>query len=240
MKAVILASLLITFKLHAAPYEINVPDETRMPMFLIEKNNYSGIYLDVFKKVLENAKIDYKFEPLPMQRRRKFFEEGKSYIDCCPSPNWRKSDAEAAVQLFSDPLFNSDDLYIFPKGKAFKVPNIDILGQKKVAIIRGYGYKGMAIFKDKAMQLNSEDELIGFIEKGRADVGIVNGFVLNYWLKTHPNTQLDVGEIHESTSLHIRIHKAKKELLPSINQAITKLKGSGEIDQILKKYMSKS
>lgn len=204
------------------------------PLMFFDGREFSGIYIDLFREILVRAGIEPVFEITPKMRSRILFEEGVSVVSCCDNPAWRKRPKEQQVQMFSESFYTTRDVFIFPKGKKFKIDSLAQLSDKQVAVIRGYGYQGAEWFGER-VDIGSESELLLFVSLGRADVGIVNEDVAKYWLKGQAGS-IEFGEYHDVATLHIRVHRTRMELLLMINKAITELTADGTRDNIIKSY----
>lgn len=199
---------------------------------IIENAHFSGIYIDLFREVLNGAGIQFTLIPIPKQRARIMFERGEAMLSCCDNPSWRMRDEELKVQLFSDALHDTHDLYVFPKGKAFDTKD---LRMRHIALVRGYGYRASEYFGTR-FDLESESKVLEFLSLGRADVAIINENVLQNWMLTHPNSVVP-GKCHDNASLHIRVHRQRSDLLEPINQSIKRMIESGKREEILRKYL---
>ncbi len=207
------------------------------PLSILSQDQITGIYPELLSAVLRRANLKHTLVGVPKMRSRIMFEQGGAVISFPDNPAWRTRPLEQSVQLFSLPVYATRDLFVFPKGRRFEVQSLSDLGDKTVATVRGYGYRGSEWFGIRE-NLLSEDQLLTFIAAGRADVGIVNEDVLQHWLSRHPNA-VDIGTIHDYSTLHIRVHRSRQELLGPINQAIEHLISSGERDQILAHFLPK-
>lgn len=217
------------------PLDIPVFDQQRIPLVIIDNGYFSGIYMDMFREVLTSADIPHRFIPIPKQRARIMFERGETVLSCCDNPAWRTRDDELRTQLFSDAMHNTHDLFVFPPGKPFATDDLNVLKTRKVALVRGYGYRASEFFGTR-IDIDSEANMLEFLRLGRADVAIVNENVLQHWLLTHPGA-VEPGKCHDNASLHIRVHRKRADLLDPINQSIKRMIESGKREEILRKYL---
>lgn len=221
----------------AAREALSVPvyDQSRPPLVLVENTHFSGIYLDLFLEILQGAGIEPTFVPVPKQRARIMFERGETLFSCCDNPAWRQRPEELAAQLFSEAFYWTNDLFIFPPGKSFPTDDITILTQKSVGVIRGYGYRSSELFGTRT-DIDSEASLLQFLARGRADVGIVNAEIVQWWLAIYPGA-IETGSCHDHASLHVRVHRSRADLLAPINRSIAALIQSGRRQEILNRYL---
>lgn len=236
LACLLLAGLLSTSTTRAAePMIIPVYDQQRPPLVIIENSKFSGIYIDLFSEILTGAGIEFTFIPIPKQRARIMFERGEAMLSCCDNPAWRTRDDELKVQLFSDAMHYTHDLYVFPRGKVFDTEDLNALRTRHIVLVRGYGYRASEYFGTR-FDLESESKILEFLSLGRADVAIINEDVLHNWMLAHPDTVV-AGKCHDNASLHIRVHRQRSDLLEPINQSIKRLIKSGKREDILKKYL---
>jgi len=216
---------------------VPIDDKFQPPLVMHEDSFYSGIYFDLYEEILVRAGIQPEFLAMPKIRSRVMFEQGELLVACCGNPAWRKRPKEQEVQIFSDPFYHSKDVFIFPKSKGItKITDLTQLNDKKVAVKRGYGYRGEEAFGER-VELNSESDLINFVALGRADIGIVNEDVVRNWMQYHGNKVL-IGDFHDIATLHLRVHKTRRELLPKINLAIQSILQDGTLEKIRAKYLN--
>lgn len=213
------------------PLILPIYDNDKPPLAYKEKGEYRGIYIDLFKAVLDQAGIRYRFVPMPASRNQRMFEQGKIAMACCVNPAWYKEPQQQQMQFFSYPLFYTQDMFVFPAGKVFEINNLSALQDKRVALVRGYGYIGSENFAER-IDLKNEHAVLSFIARGRADVAIINERIIDYWLARHPGAVVK-GPVHDRATLHIQLHRNWRNLLEPLNQAITSLRESGEIDRAL-------
>lgn len=229
----VMPALLASPGARCEPLVISVYNENRGPLSRISPGGtVSGLYPDLFAAVLNRAGIGHTFRPVPQNRRRVEFANGDQVLDCCSNPAWRTQPREVAVQVFSDPIYETRDIFVFPKGKAFAITEMADLQTKSVAVVRGFGYAGSEWFGQR-IDLDNEEALIKFVSLGRADVGISNDVIVQ---ASRFRDRIEIGPIHAEASLHIRVHRSRLDLLDPINAAISSLVLDGTIEDLERKY----
>lgn len=220
-----------------AAEEITVPiyDQERAPLSMQIDGVPRGIYTDLFREILIMADLQPTLVPIPPMRRRVGFETQLYEISCCANPAWRQRPREQEIQLFSQQFYWNKDVFVFPKGKSFTLNNLSLLADKRVGVVRGFDYRGSEHFGGR-INYNNEATLIRALGLGRVDVGIVNEDIL---AASPQLAQVDVGPTHDETSLHIRIHRNREDLVGPINNAIEKIIQNGKRDQIVKSYLNR-
>ncbi|WP_415902359.1 substrate-binding periplasmic protein [Neptuniibacter sp. QD29_5] len=232
----VFAALIISCTFAKAAEEITVPiyDQDRSPLSIIKNGQAHGIYPDLFREILIGAGLKPQLLPVPPMRRRIGFENQLYHLACCANPAWRARPREQEVQVFSKQFYWTKDMFIFPKGKSFEINKLSQLSDKLIATVRGFDYRGSEHFGEK-VNFQNEATLMRALALGRADVGIVNEDILN---ASAQKKYLEAGPIHDEASLHIRIHRARIDLVEPINKSIDNLISSGRRDQIVKKYLN--
>jgi hypothetical protein len=199
-----------------------------------DNGDISGIYFDAFSKVLETANISYRVKRAPNVRRRRAFWNGEVFISCCSNPSWRTKVSEKDAQIFSEPFMTLEDVIVY--NGALK-PDFSKIYNYNYALIRGYTYKNQDQFK-KITRLKSEKLLLEFIHSGRAEFGIVNKTIAQYYIN-HYKMNLKIGPTYSTDDIHIRVHKKRKKLIKPINRSIKKLKSEGFFTKLKSNYVLK-
>lgn len=227
--------LLFSSACFAKAFNIHFYQEEKVPLVINGKNGKtSGIYYDALTKILDEAQINYQIKKAPALRRRRAFWSGETYISCCSNPSWRSKAQEQDVQFFSLPFMQLQDVIIYPKSMR---PNMARLHSYKFALVRGYTYKDEKSFK-KVTRLVNERAILEFINSKRANLGIVNKTIAQYYINKL-NLDLEIGPIYTTDDIHIRVHKNRKALLKPINKSIKKLKEEGFFNDLKKSYVTK-
>lgn len=239
----ILALIIITlfnsvFPAVAEPLVVPFHDTTKAPLVINADGKLSGIYPDIFNEVMKRAGIDAKLVPTPKLRVRRYFETGQAVLSCCDNPAWRQRPLEQGVQLFSRPFYMTRDVFVFRAYNARPIEDLKDLADMTVAVVRGYGYQGEEWFGERTDFID-ETAIMQAVAFGRTDVGIVNEDVALHWIAQNPG-EIETGNLHDSASLHIRIHKDRADLLKPINRAIAEMIEDGTRDQIIGRYRLKT
>lgn len=235
MLSLLATGLLAAATAKAAEMEIPFHNTTREPLVINKDGHLTGIYPDLFREIMRRAEIPVKLIPTPKLRVRRYFETGKSVLSCCDNPAWRRRPMELTVQLFSDPFYRTNDIFVFPADIAKPIKNLRELSGLQVATVRGYGYQGEEWFGER-IDFADEKNILRAVSAKRIDIGIVNEDVVRYWSKTNPDS-ISSGGIHDSASLHIRVHRSRNDLLERINTAIGEIIADGTRDRIIAGYL---
>ncbi|GEM_PF-1787117 len=234
--ALIVITVLTTFSPAVAePLQVPFHDTTKAPLVINNDGKLSGIYPDIFRAVMKQAGIEVKLTPTPKLRVRRYFETGQAVLSCCDNPAWRQRPLEHSVQLFSRPFYITRDIFVFRPHNARPIEDLKDLANLTVAVIRGYGYQGEEWFGERTDFID-ETAVMQAVAFGRTDVGIVNQDVALHWMGQNPG-KIETGNLHDSASLHIRIHRSRADLLKPINKAILDIIEDGTRDRIIERYI---
>jgi len=229
-------SLLLGSPTLSASDVLSVPyyDHSRPPL-VISTESHTGIYTELFTAVLKHAGIDYELHPVPPLRKRAMFEDGEMAVSCCSNPAWRNREQEIAVQLFSLPIYESADHFIFKRAQPFTIQTPSDLKNRVVGTVRGFTYPGSEFFGTD-VKVQTEEVLLEMLHLGRVDLAIVNKDVAAYYIKKN-GLDLVIGPVHDKHTLHIRVHRSYDFLLPKINDAISHVITSGQRDTIIRRHL---
>lgn len=183
----------------------------------------------VWTAILNEAGLSVDIVTMPHNRKRSLFVAGDIVLDCCASPEWRKRPDEQAVQLFSDVFYESPEHYIFPKGR--KMDLAVSASSLRFAKVRGFAYSLEHQFAEEIEAADME-AVLDLLAAGEADVAIINRQDFDRRMRLKPRS-LELGPVHFTADLRVRIHQSRADLLEPINQAIGRLKAVGRITSIL-------
>lgn len=186
----------------------------------------------IYEAILKEADIDYEMMVVPSARKRRMFVEGKIVIDCCAAVAWRQKPEEIAVQLHSKTFIQSAEHYFYHADSDITVSDHKDLKNFRLSIVRSYVYRGDRYFKN-VVPANDIAQMMTLVSLKRAELGIINPYDFQRRMEKHP-MPLRLGGQHEASSLTIRVHKSRAELLPRINAVIDRYLAEGLIDDKLR------
>lgn len=199
------------------------------PVAIASLSNSS--FKDLWQAIIIEAGINANFVTASRNNRRDALVNGTLAMDCCSIPAWRATEAERAVQLYTDPIFYATDHLILQQGRDYDLSDSNDLSAYKIAVVKGFSYVGEDSFVD-VIEVLTMDETFELVASGKADLTIANS--QEFWrrLRLKPNP-LKLGPIHDQVLLRARVHKNWAELLPRVNDAIKRLRKSGQMDMLL-------
>jgi len=98
-----------------------------------------GVAIDIVKTIFKSQSIDTEISFYPWKRSFDLAKKGK--FDA--SAIWFKTEEREKDFLYSNPIFSTQNVIIYKKGKKIKFSNFDDLKTYKIALTRSYSYGKM-------------------------------------------------------------------------------------------------
>ncbi|WP_419901335.1 substrate-binding periplasmic protein [Kiloniella sp.] len=231
-----LISIFFSTVSYAEQWVLGIPKDDRPPLTYTQDGKHVGLIIDIVREVGRRIDVDIKIEVVGASERRKGFVKGQYVIECCIIEGWRTRPEEIAIQLFSDPVLQIQDIFIFPPHQAFPISSMESLKDKEVGTIRGYSYKGEENFGSR-VDHESVLPLLQGISSGRVDVGIFQRRAAAFHSR-QSKLNLTFGPLHHEVQASIRLHKNKAEYLPEINAAIRDMYSDGTFKSLSDQHSS--
>ncbi len=193
-----------------------------------------GVYPEMLRAVLEEIGQPFDVVSLDYPELKPAYRSGRIHIICCTHPAWWQDDPDLDYRLFSMPLADNRDLWIFPRGEPFNP--ISELAGKRVALIRSFVYQGVADALIERDDHEGVESLLAAVADGRADAGIVNEWVLLWELRRTP-MPFDLPQEQDRVTLHLLVHRDWQALLSRLNDAVDRLQANGTFERIIRSYL---
>ena len=237
---VLVAGLLLVPVARAETLTYAVTDESWAPYWIVEGARVGGI-LHEFMLALDERLPEqlHASHPLPPLRTQKLLREGQLQIECCVSKSWRGEAEQAQVSLWTVPVLETEEMLIFPPGRAFPYSRIEDLRGRAIATVRGYGYAGSEHFqRNDGADVRA---LIYSVAQGRSEAGILDRREWRYLQLVDeqlraPRWQVEEGPTIHRSQLRLRLHRDQLERLEAFNVAIRSLRRDGTLARIVAKY----
>lgn len=186
-------------------------------------------------------------EPLirfwPWSRAMESLNEG--LVDA--SYAWRKTDERMEIHAFSDPVYDTGNVFFYRKGYPFDWETIEDLKAYKIGGVLDYAYSNALVEAEKAGELKldrvpDEKQLVYLLLAGRIDAFPAHKIVAIELIRKHAPDQMDKIVIHpkriSSHPLFLITLKNKKgrQLIERFNRGLSALKASGRYDAINNRY----
>ena len=190
-----------------------------------------GINVDIMQSIADEMNVSLEFRDFSIAEGRSKFLSGEVTIDCCLNEIWFPNDQ--ASHLFSDPIYSMKEIFIFPRGKRFPVPDTIALKQKKVIGIAGFTYPGQENYGARLDGRNPL-EVLKMLDAGKGDVAVLERHAASFYMN-HYDFDLEFGDPYYSAEVGVRLHPSLKHQMNDINKAIAKFKNNGRIHEIIEK-----
>ncbi len=204
------------------------------PFHMLLGQERRGIYADLAQAVLHHARIRHGTRYFTFKRLKRAYSKGDIALSCCTHPAWWEDVGGVDAELFSDPLLEIRDVWVFPRGYAFD-PVADLVG-KRVALIRAFGYRGLEQGPFERLDQDDVDQILEAVSTHQADAGVLNEWVLLWKLKEQPYA-LDRPVEQDRVSVHFVVRPEARHLLAPLNASIAALRRDGTLDRIIRSYL---
>ncbi|WP_448565227.1 substrate-binding periplasmic protein [Thalassotalea ganghwensis] len=203
-----------------------------------------GLDLDIFNAIVKHANLTVNYTELPWKRHLQYIKTGE--MDVAMGASYTKEREEYAY--FSLP-YRVETVNLFVrKGNSenIKLEKLsDLLATDYMIGVEGGYYYGKAYqelikrgaFRSHITEVLDLEQNIDLLMRGHLDGILVDPFTMQAFVKKYK--MFDEFEKHSleiyADDIQIMISKKSKfeNLLPKINQAITELKSSGKLKQII-------
>ncbi|BBB33276.1 polar amino acid transport system substrate-binding protein [Thermotomaculum hydrothermale] len=204
----------------------------RPPLYIVKGNKFFGILVEKIKKILDKAKINYKFIEMPPAR---ILHQLKIEVNAC-SIGWLKNKEREKSYIYSKPFFIENNYFIIVMRKnlnpeyknLFKSPFFTI------ALVKGFSYgdeidKLLANSKIKKFRIPNANAkmLLKMVKNNRVDMTIVSREEAEAFLKDSEfENSIKLIPFNERNCIKRYIIFSKKtdrDIIKRINNAIDDL-----------------
>lgn len=202
-------------------------------------NTLEGVMIEVAQALGKEMGVTPELSGIPFATLIPSLQTRK--IDMISSA-FAKTPTRAEVVDFSDVVLTYKEALLVPLKDTKVYRNYGDLQGKVVGVMMGTSYveplKAVQGFKELKMY-DTMTDLVRDIALGRLEAGFGDGPVVTYQVNASASKQVRVVDTYESllaTDIAIAVKKGDAELLAKVNQAIGKIRSSGELGQILTKW----
>lgn len=177
---------------------------------------------------------DIEFVPVffPTKRAEKALVDGLVDFDFI-CVEWLKNGDYGDNYVISEPFFEVIESFATLPKNAHLISTSKSAYNQSVGTIGGYFYHDDDRFT--RIDFLNENQLTLGLKRERFKSIIIEKETAKYWAKVH-DMEIAFPAIHSKGRLLIRLRNENKHFLPKINQAITKMKESGQLRAILNKH----
>ncbi len=213
------------------------------PPYLIAESNgkMHGILIDVMKAIASKHGFSIKIKPLPEKRALRGIASGD--IDTYAKAKEWVADPEA--YLWTDPIVESTDLLIFPKGHPVKFQTADDLKGKRIGTILGYRYPLLEPhFADGRIErddVKKDSLMLRKLLRNRDDAAVINKLVAFWVMRQNPELKgkFDFSENpvgRAGCRFMFATGRDWTSFIETFNKELALMKSDGRLDSILQKY----
>lgn len=230
---VALMTLLIS-PLHAEErLRVGMPEPGQIPfLWQDEDGRYKGIYADTLRRVAEEMGVGLEFVPLSQARLRRHFIAGEIDIEAGVSRSLEVPKALEQVSLYSLPFGLANEVFIYKPGLSFPVFILKDLAGRRVATVRGTSVPDNLIREDFANQW----QIAQRVHRGWNDVGLMKEAPALHFRRAG-KLNYEISLPYTSNPIVFRLHASRFVYLSTMNDAISKLEASGELESIVCQYL---
>jgi len=188
-----------------------------------------GINVDIMSAITDEIGVNLKFVDYSVAEGREKFKSGDVSVDCCLNEIWFPKQQD--IHVFSKPVYRLIEVFVFPKGKMFPIPDTSVLKDKTVAGIRGFTYPGQDNYGTR-IDGDNPLEILRLVHEGKVDVAVLERHAASFYINSN-KFKVQFGDPYYSVDVSVRLHKSLAARLDDVNRAIDKLKSRRMIQQII-------
>lgn len=238
----IVLSLLVLLALSGAGAQslvIGFNEGNAEPYAFISNNALtSGIIKDIGDAVGKQLGVPVEYRISTRNRIEGELKAGTVHVLPIFNPGWTATPKDYA---WTPVLFPETNIFVVAKARPIAIKSFDDLKGKRIGTILGYFYPTLdPYFKKGDMVRDDANNLQQNLDKlraGRIDAIIDSSIILGYKLKGSLGTDFQASSfVAASQDIYFGISKSMPLDADKVIAAFDKVKASGEIDAILKKY----
>lgn len=204
------------------------------PFEYLEKDQIVGFDVDLMNLIAKYAGFEFEWKDMAFDALMPSLQTKK--IDLIIAGLTKTPDREKSIS-FSDSYFASKQIVIVPKD--VEVSSFDDLVGKKVGVMLGFTGDTLMTEKEGVNVERYPAAYAGLmaLNEKKIDAVVLDQEVANKYIVNYPDLKIaDIPSDEELCCVGAR--KEDSELLAKVNEALAKIKESGEYDQLIKKYFN--
>ncbi len=211
---------------------LNVYTFNRPPLYIVQKNRFSGILIEKARKIFDQAGINYKFIEIPPARILNHLSKEKN---AC-SIGWFKTPKRQKRFIFSKPIYSENSPFVFVIRKNLKINPEKALNFSSfsIVLVKGFSYgetidKKLSKSKIKKFYVPKADgrKILLILKNKRADISILTRKEAQFLVKKSEfKDSIKIIPFNEKTAIYRYIifsKKTDKTIIEKINKAIEEL-----------------
>jgi polar amino acid transport system substrate-binding protein len=230
---------------NAQTRELTVGWEDNPPLQMSVQGTQMGIDMDIARAMVEGAGLKIRFEKLPWARQLVLLQSGG--LDIAMSASM--TDDRKPYALWTT-AYRSERTSLFAlASKTIKVKNLSQLlgGPARIGIMRGSSFPGEfetlkdnSQFKALLYPTISNASSLAMLRAKRLDYVIEDQLTFSYLAQIEPGEKVAEASLLSSEDVYFMLSKKSlakdPELLQKLNLVIDRMKKTGEIGRIFKRY----
>ena len=204
------------------------------PFEYMDSNQIVGIDVDISNQIAKDMGVTLQISNMNFDSVVTSVITGKADLGVA---GLSKTPDRAKSVDFSEAYYDASQVIIVRKDNT-DITGKDTLKGKKVAVQKGTTGDKLAtdIVGDANMtRFNATTDAISALNDKKVDAVVIDSFPAKVFVKQNTGLQI-VGSPLTSEQYCIAVRKGNTKLLQAVNKSIEKLKSSGQLDKIIKKY----
>lgn len=192
----------------------------------------------VLPQIYAKLNIDITITPLPAKRAQFEADSGISDGEIMRIHSYGK-EAKNVIRVPTAYFYLETSAFAL-KSRHFQIQSLEDLKGHHIAIVRGVKHAENAV-KDilRVTELNSTDQILQFVARGRADLALANTSDGKMNLNTLGlNDLAKAGPALQTLDLYHYIHKDHAQLVSAVDRIIRNAKDSGELQSMIELAIS--
>jgi len=203
---------------------------------LIEQEVGRIIIPEIYKKL----GIKVTISPLPGKRAQALATSGEKDGEIMRI--WTYGENNPTTVRVPTPYYFLETMAFIKKGSGIVIGGKEDLKKYKLSKVRGVKHTtNITAGIENVHDLNSTEQMMKFLEKGRSEVALTNtvdGLIVLKKLG-YSNNIVPLDKPLAKLDLYHYIHESHKELVPKVDAVIKEMKESGELKELIKKAEEK-
>ena len=223
-----------TRQLHVVTTAASIPHGFMDPA----SRTLKGVMVDVAQGIAEQLGVDVKLVDVPFSGLIPTLTSGRA--DLVSAPLFITEERSKVVE-FSTPIYGWGEGVVVPEKAARQYTKFeDLKGARVGALIDSVQFKMLKELPGtQIVTYQDYPTLLTDVRVGRIDLGIVDppGIAYQIRSKTVRGVKLDSAYVPEKTfDVGVALQKNNPALLAAVNDALDRMKKTGELERILKKW----
>jgi len=237
----LLAVILMSFQGVSAAQTLIIGTADWKPWQIVEDGQLAGITAEILQEISRRTGTKMDVKTLPHKRLMSEFARQKIDMEPTVSPSWREGQSD--ISVYTRPYYETSDVILVRKES-------DIAGTtahdfKGMSLGCGLGYyypEGFQAAFESGVIIRDDNPVSEFnimkLAQKRLDGIIVDKIQADYMVRVFKLNAEDfrIAYVFRPSTLSLRLHKNKQDLLPILNKALESMQADGTIERIVNSY----